>query len=285
MKPWSRKHTLIVGLGILAGTNAVALLGVYGNRHGEPEALLNLSEREVGLPFRWAGRDENSGLALSIEWRIPQTPVTDGTDADDLNLVYSAAIPWLDEAKMVSLGFDALSKSRLTDDIRETQRQTSREVFLVLELDGPAYQAALARAQAVFALQSRRVTEATDPEKLAERRREAQERLYGEKHKRSRLFAVDAGRDAAALRRTYPNRHQYAIVRAKIEPAWRPSGSRELTGMISSLSVDEIMVPFAFRPLAEALSQNKSDEREPFVATVAYGRRLEPWLVGFSKPQ
>ena len=48
---WSRTHTLVAGLGLIALTNAVALLGVAWNRSGEPDATLQLSQRELQPPY------------------------------------------------------------------------------------------------------------------------------------------------------------------------------------------------------------------------------------------
>jgi len=67
---WSRKHTLLAGLGLIALTNAIALSGVVYNRSGDPEATLRLTQRELRTPYRWYGNRENSGLALSLVWRV-----------------------------------------------------------------------------------------------------------------------------------------------------------------------------------------------------------------------
>jgi hypothetical protein len=77
-----------VGVVILA--NAVALVGVARNRSGEPEAEVLLTERE--LPFApWT--DETTGVFLRLEWQrsLPGSKVE---------------TPWLDRAKLESLGFD-----------------------------------------------------------------------------------------------------------------------------------------------------------------------------------
>ena len=51
MIAWTRRHTLIAGLGLILGVNAIVLGGVAYNRSGEPESLLQLSERELYTPF------------------------------------------------------------------------------------------------------------------------------------------------------------------------------------------------------------------------------------------
>ena len=43
----------IAGLAIIIVTNIVALAGVAYNRSGEPDAVVELTERELGLPYRY----------------------------------------------------------------------------------------------------------------------------------------------------------------------------------------------------------------------------------------
>ena len=57
---WSRRHTLIAGIALIALTNAVALIGVWYNRSGEPESALRLTQRELAPPY-WRGVDRESG--------------------------------------------------------------------------------------------------------------------------------------------------------------------------------------------------------------------------------
>ncbi len=47
MKKWTRGHTVGVGIGLIALTNAVALGGVWWNRSATPESALTLSQREL----------------------------------------------------------------------------------------------------------------------------------------------------------------------------------------------------------------------------------------------
>ena len=56
---WSRKYTLVAGLGLIVLTNAIALFGVVYNRSGAPEATLRLTQRELRTPYRWYGGREN----------------------------------------------------------------------------------------------------------------------------------------------------------------------------------------------------------------------------------
>ena len=70
---WSAKYTVIGGLALITGVNAIALGGVAYNRSGEAESTLRLSERELRAPYKWSGSKENSGLALHLDWRTSPT--------------------------------------------------------------------------------------------------------------------------------------------------------------------------------------------------------------------
>jgi len=274
---WTRRTTLISGLAIVGLANAVALGGAAYNRNGEPQSTLSLSERELRPPYVWTGRKENSGLALRLQWRVLESEQTDA----GLSRVAGdgPGMPaWLDEPKMASLGFDVKAFTGRAEMDRQSayQRQLPREVFVVLELDGAAYRSALERAaSAAKALATK--NERGGGQKAAD------ELMDRESHRSSRLFAVDAGLDREALRSRFPDRAQYAIVRGQVRPAWvRPEGSRAV-GTITGLSAATINVPLemhgAFEGVAPSSHPAPTGAGKQFEARVAFGQRLEPWLV------
>jgi hypothetical protein len=111
--------------------------------------------------------------------------------------------------------------------------------------------------------------------------------MQREEREDSRLFVVDAGLDAAALRAAYPDPARYAIVRGQLRPALVGSGhAAELSGYISELSIGEINVPHAFREVFEpALRDLARGQRNgmAYEVTVAFGKRLEPWITAVSR--
>jgi len=240
-----RSHTLAGGLALILVVNAVVLAGVAYNRSGEPEALLKLSQRELPMPGEWGFEGENSGVSLTIAWRVHPGP---GSEAYDFGHSYGGETTWLDRAKLESLGFE-VSEPALRD-----KRQLPRDALLVLEVDGPAYQAALQRA-----------------EERAKRKPEEWmlRQLKHERETSSRLFVVDAGRDLAALRAKYPNRSQYAIVKGKVR-IYRGANGKAPAGFVAGVNVTSVHVPVEMHG---ALHRDGAYE-----ATVAFGRRLEPWL-------
>ena len=272
MIAWDRRYTLIAGVALILAVNALVLAGVAYNRSGQPTSTLQLSERE--LRHGRLSSKENSGVALSLVWRVGR-----GNDAPDADYVsYGGTADWLDQAKLAALGFDVASARAE----REFKRWRSKEVLLVLEFDGPACRQALARVQQK-ADEEEKLLFANPGNKEFERRaKRAREVADNEERQASRLFVVDAGLDAATLRAQYPDPTRNLIVRGQVRPQ-RVSRDRQdsLSGHISALSVAQINVPLKFQPaLKQASAANK---KASYSATLAFGKRLEPWIVELSE--
>lgn len=278
---WTRRHTLATGFALIAITNAVALLGAAWNRSGE-EARLALTQRELLRPYAWYGNRENSGVSLMLAWRV----AADGPDRTGGRYTRMGGGPsWLDRAKMESLGFD-VSYDLATERGRKLyEKQLPREALLVLELAGPAWERMVALARDDVAAAEARLAASPGEKGLGLSVKNARDELERETQRASRLFVVDAGSDAEALRAKYPDRARYAVVRGEVRPvSWkRPERA---TGYLTRLSVPSINVPFEFRGLfSEVPSTYEYDEskRAPFQAAVAFGKRLEPWVVEAKK--
>jgi Domain of unknown function (DUF4824) len=275
---WSRIHTLIAGVALIAVTNAVALIGVAHNRGGEPESELRLTQRELAPPY-WRGIDrESGGIELRLQWRA----LMKGNY--DFYMQAGGQPEWLDRAKLAALGFDLTPPENTAAGRRYYERLNSRQVFVALELDGPAYQEALQRAQ-------RRVDEAaaTKPAPASGPMSPA-ERLRREQNSASRLFAIDAGPDPAALREKYPDRNRYAIVRARVRVTYFGGSAirdAELTGHLSEVINDHISVPPEFRVTFDTLPRTSTYNSQDgpvsrFDVTLAFGKRFEPWIIAAS---
>lgn len=275
LKNWTRRHTLISGLALIMITNAVALLGVAANRSGEPESVLKLTQRELQPPY-WGMSSENSGMSLRLSWRVPSADRS-------WNYSYSGGAPdWLDQATMESLGFDVSTAKGIEDNYRWTNRQLGKEVLLVLEMDGQGYQQALQRTRQNAAEQEARLAATPEVEELKRKAKQAQDELKREEQDNSRLFAVDAGLSQVELRTKYPDRNRYAIVRAQVRP-WSSGAQGKIVGYIDSISIDAINVPYEHRTMFERrVAVAQPSARQGFEASVAFGQRLEPWLLGIS---
>ena len=158
--------------------------------------------------------------------------------------------------------------------IRWNDRTLSRDVLLVLELEGEAYRLTLARARQHFDAEEMKLAALPESNEKKNRLKNVADQLAREEKENSRLFVIDAGIDRAALRAKYPDRARYAIVRGQVRPVWnnRPDDKGAL-GYINGVSIAGINVPHAIRPLLASTSG-----QDKFTATVAFGQRLEPWI-------
>jgi Domain of unknown function (DUF4824) len=280
-KNWTGRHTLVVGLALILLTNAVALLGVYWNRSGEPESLLTLTQRELQQPYGWGMDRENSGVSLEIHWRVL-------SGEKSRPYFYSGGNPaWLDQAKMFGLGFEVNPSKDTQYDYRWSSRQLSREVLLVLELDGPAYQESLQRAQQYAAEQDAKLAALPDDRAMQANAKNAHEQAMREEQDNSRLFAIDAGLDLNQLRARYPDRNRYVIVSAQVRPSVGEQG--RITGYVNKINIDEINVPHEFHSAFDTRIRpaiiGRTSGRQQFEASVAFGQRLEPWIAGITTEQ
>lgn len=247
---------------LVLAVNALVLAGVAWNRSGEPTAVLELTERELAMPYsRWSGR-ESTGVALSIR---------------RANHDYD----WLDSDKLSELGFDV---GRYEGRPRHDWRSVERQLFVVLEFDGPAFEALLAEQEA-------RVEETRDGLESGEANRRqleaAEAALERLETSESRLVAVDAGNEAASLRQRYPDRQRFAVMRAlvQMQATSRPGEESEpvVRGWIGYLLPDQVHIPRRFHaPLRRATDETRNDYDAPprYRVDVTLGRRAEPWVTG-----
>ena len=278
---WSRGRTLAAGILLIALTNAIALGGVAYNRSGEPESVLKLSQREVLAPYRFRiDQGESGGLQLHLSWRVLSP------ERDDAFYWNFQGVPeWLDEAKLASLGFDVTPLPVERRQGWRYERQLPRDVLVVLELDGPASREALKRARERAAKEIAKGAETgkTGPGTPAA---QAATFLKNEETTNSRLFAVDVGRDAQALRAKFPDRTRYAIVQGKVRPSYQSVRGKDVrwTGYIEVIENARVNVPLEFRKSVESAPPALPYKAAvlaglAFEVTVAFGKRFEPWIL------
>ena len=206
-----RRAGLTGALVLLVVVNLAVLGGVAWNRAGQPEASLLLTERELPLYDSFVRAEENSGLALQLSLYA-------GSYSPD----------WLDERKLRTLGFrpERYDTADAAED--ETGRQAlPRQAWVVLEFDGPAWQAALADSETELAGLDGKIQSGESTLQQREYRQESLERM---RQSSSRLVAVDAGTDAAVLRERYPDTTRYLISSAEIHLWMAPAPSPEENG-------------------------------------------------------
>ncbi len=298
MKHSSSRTLLLAALGLIVLTNAALLTAAGRNRRAPRTAELTLTERELTLPE--ARLDEGTGLALSLTM-THQPPGALRRAArwkrHDLDPV---DYDWLGRAKLVELGFRIDLDPGHPDAADHYSHAIPRRVYLVLEHDGEAWGRWIAeREEQVRRLRGEAADGAADPLSLAD----AEAVLAADRTMRSRLYPVDAGLDADALRRRYGDDPRHAIFAGIVRPKIRRRQNEApvLTGEIFGLEVGRVHVSHMLRPsLADLLPKDtwrqvESRERREaengwptpvparYRAVIAVGRRHEPWLVGVDR--
>ncbi len=264
-----KNRYLLVALALVVFVNGIILMGVAGNRRGEPEATLILTERELGYPAYYQ-KEENSGISLQLDWNR-----------------YRSEHLWFGPQKLEDLGFDVEAITLNNQDPSHYQRQVPKRGFVVLEYAGEAWRKYQTEKEAEIAeLERKTPADAKEAEKLASQIA----RISGDLTWRSRLFAVDVGPDPDALRKRYPARNRFVVVAAKVRAGYGYSDRQKVHGRVVQLLVERIHVPLSLQaPLADLPPSNypsfydSSPEevrkwKSRYDVTVSWGSRFEPWV-------
>jgi hypothetical protein len=262
MKP----ATLIAAVGIIALSNAFALIHAARNRAGEPEAELELTDREL---FYMAESDD-SGVDLTLRWTDPDDLLT---HADER--AAPANRRWLDVEKLREIGF-AVDTPPPSESVWSDRRLMPRTAYVALEHDGVSWQAWAERRRKLASARA-----ATVPGVDVEQELDAA----------TRLMCIDADRDADALRARHPDRAQVLIVPCVIAVYWNPAipargdapaTPARLDGRVQEIPTS-IHVPLPFsaelRALAPTFAAN-GRMTPSYRVRLRYGRLLEPWVIG-----
>lgn len=266
-------------------SNGIALSGVIYNRSGQPESRLTLSQRELLLPWNGYGQREDSGLALTLQWRVEERETTGHNPSYGQR---GGRPAWLDEQRLAALGID-VERAKGDDRRSARYRETGeRPVLVVLELAGPDWERAKERAAAELARRTQLLQEKPATKELQAARKQAEEYLAEEEQKRSRLFAVDAGLDLAALRARYPERERYLILPGKLHLLLRQDKGKgaTLSAFLGSLSQEQLHLPHTLGSILGSRPAPAAGEKRPlaFTASIAVGQRLEPWVESLTLP-
>jgi hypothetical protein len=232
----------LIALILPVWVTVATLASVSRNRSGGREAIV-LSERELFVSPR---SDDNTAAKLSLSWQPPSM----------------RRDTWFNAEKLAQLGFDTRTAGGELAD----RRQLPRDVFVVLELDGPAWRAFLEeRREAVGG-------ERTLVDELAE--------------KGSRLVVVDADRDAAVLESRYPDARRYVITAgaARAQVVSMPNQPSYVVGTIDRIMPQQIHVPTTWA--AELVPSDARERRAGarFDADIRYGLNYEPWVTAVRRP-
>lgn len=261
-------------LALLVVVNAMVLAGVAWNRTGEPQATLRLTERELPVHFSFYGLREDSGRALQL-----------GLFEDD------ASPGWLDADKLRTLGFRP-ERYLAADDTAGVfyKRPPPRRAWVVLEFEGPAWEAAIAARERELLELANKIGEGEATNSQLERRHQSLERL---RVSASRLVAIDAGLDPVALRERYADSSRYLIVSAELRMRIMRSsdphideGDERVRGLIGEILTSRIHVPPQHRTALDAalgatgaVEPRRREAGPPrYEVLVNWGARYEPWI-------
>lgn len=262
-----KNRHLLIALVLVIVVNVVILLGVAGNRSGQPEATLTLTERELG--YTPSNREENSGVSLRLDTNN-----------------YAGSGSWFDEQKLADLGFDVAAIKQ-----RENTQDRAKEVlpkrgYVVLEYAGEAWRSYQAEQEAKMA-ELRGQMPADDKQKKQHHGQIAQ--IKRNQQSSSRLFAVDAGPDPELLRQAYPGRNRFVIVVAELGLGYGSAKEPHLKGRINQLLITSLHVPRDLQGqlvglpprkyVSPYLEPEKIDDWQPrYEVVVSWGSRFEPWI-------
>ena len=271
------KPLLPAAVGLLIVSNAFVLGHVAMNRSGEPDSEMQLTARELQY---YGGRSDESGVALMLRWTNTAPEYPTGLPGE--------TPVWFDQKKLEELGFDLSVPASSPKAARFYENLRSREVFVALEYDGPAWEAWLKDREPRLEKETSYGPQVTLPD-----------RLEIERQTTPRLVTIDVARDPKELRRKYPDRSRVmilqAVVRAKLEPEQRASQTAPLRpaylrGAITRLAIDSINVPQPLSRRFEGQSYSPwtydgnrvKIQPPPYSVTLRVGSKYEPWVVGMS---
>lgn len=255
-----RRPAILFAIGLIVATNVAALALAAFNRSGV-DSTVTLTDRELWL-ITWDR--ESTATTVRLQYLYP---VAERTDAG-----------WFGCDRLSAIGFDC---SVDASDARAEvfyAHQSARNAFVVLEYNGPAWE------------EYERDAARRNARQVAQGGGLNAEAFAREMAGRSRLIAVDAGPDADALRRAYPDRSRYLITAARVSIT-RYGGGREypsfIRGNITALLPDTLTVPRTFAAQLRAAAESTgtrywaappAESSRAYSISISYGRRHEPWI-------
>jgi Domain of unknown function (DUF4824) len=238
-------RSFIIALILPLWVTGATLASVSRNRSGGREAIV-LTEREVFVSPR---TDDNTAAKLFLSWQQPPS---------------IERATWFNAEKLAQLGFD----TRIEGSELQNRRQLPREIFVVLELDGPAWRAFLEdRLRGLSPPRGER----TIVDELAE--------------KGSRLVPVDADRDASVLKAKYPDarRHLIAAATARPQVVSPPNESPYVVGTINRIMPQQIHIPREWAAQVPTYHPSAGRAGARFDVDVRYGLNYEPWVTAIRR--
>jgi len=249
-----KRALILAAAAVVIVSNVWVLISARRNQSDASGGTVALTERELGLP-PMAG--DSTATFLELKWDTYSSVPADLRTPE-----------WLGATKLAELGFDCHVPLGSPDARDYYSSQSPAPVFLVLEYEGEAWKAAN-----------------RDQETTRDRGPKAR---LGSK---TRLFAVDAGREAGRLRQKYPDRARWVIVRGMVKPLFQDRSRRDSTALTEprlrgwlEVIPNQLFVPPPYSKVLQSLRRpsdqagNQAGTGPRFAATVSWGARYEPWV-------
>jgi hypothetical protein len=142
----------------------------------------------------WSAVRENSGVDLRLDVRTATVRhVTTNDSAEDDGEVTWGEVPWLDQAKLKSLGFPLSSNDSSEESKRHERKLLPKDVYVVLELNGPSYRRELQLALDRATRDEKRATTDPNDQTAAKRALASRESATDEQNEASRVLCIVAG--------------------------------------------------------------------------------------------
>ena len=197
---------------------------------------------------------DSTAILLELKWDAYSSAPEDEKSPQWLRLP-----EWLNAAKLAELGFDCSWPVTNPDARDHYSSLPSALVYLVLEYEGEVWKSA-----------------------------------RPDRRSKSRLFAVDAGRDARRLREKHTDTARYIITRGVVKLFFQerdfrdetPLAQPRLRGRIETVLPHQIFVPPPHNKALLSLRRRgdrpqEQDDKEPrYAVAVSWGHDYEPWVRG-----
>lgn len=279
------KKLVWLAVAVVLLINAAIMGKVLFNR-SEVIAKLQLSERELQLPFNYGFTREDSSKRVSLRWMVPNNePIDVAVNSVELNSWrwhYERRLQ-LSDAHFASFNFPSCEK--------KARLQQKQSAWVLVEFNGQSYNDYVAQAEAYHRLIMGLApidSPGLSEKELGERRKDATEFFTAAKNSTSRLFVIDAAAERGLLEARLRDHPKTADSNLLILPAGVHAGyyrceksdAKKTDVRIDSLAVESLYIPKDLAP--NFALDNNARSNLKFTAEINYGRLYEPWIHSLS---
>lgn len=252
--------------------NSIILGKVFYNRNNEV-ITLELSERELTIPYRFSIDRESTQAKLNLKWRA--------INSRDDKVVYrywSERQLDLPLVKIKSLGFE------VNDKHKRFFENPSKELYWLVEFNGEKYKGHLEQLkQQLVHLKTIEPNKKTlSQQELNKKIERQEERIQKELSNKSRLIVVDVSdENNFDLGNNDLKRANYLVVKGLARVYYDYSNVKDKGAPKVSLYLERMLVSQIHLPKEKITAfplQRDHDKEFQYQITVSWGKLLEPWV-------